>query len=67
MSGLLYVLHCVKMREAAPGYVGPHPEELAKQVSRRMDATRGLAAILRDGASRLLRMRTDEDEDEDRK
>jgi hypothetical protein len=37
--------------------LGPHPEELAKQASRRMDATRGLAAILRDGASRLLRMR----------
>ena len=29
------------------GY-GPHPEELAKQASRRMDATQGLAAILRD-------------------
>src|SRR6266850_6114192 len=26
----------------------PHPEELAKQASRRMDATQGLAAILRD-------------------
>jgi len=32
----------------------PQPEELAKQASRRTDATRGLAAILRDGASRLL-------------
>jgi len=27
---------------------GPHPEELAKQASRRMDAKQGLAAILRD-------------------
>src|ERR1700676_664637 len=32
---------------AREGY-GPHPEELAKQASRRMDATQGLAAILRD-------------------
>jgi len=28
----------------------PHPEELAKQASRRMDTTHGLAAILRDAA-----------------
>jgi hypothetical protein len=28
----------------------PHPEELAKQASRRMDATHGLAVILRDAA-----------------
>jgi len=36
----------------------PHPEELAKQASRRMDTTHGLAAILRDAAKRpLLRMR----------
>jgi hypothetical protein len=37
---------------------GPHPEELAKQASRRMDATHGLAAILRDARNgALLRMR----------
>src|SRR6266481_2176589 len=37
----------------------PHPEELAKQASRRMDTTHGLAAILRDAAKRpLLRMRS---------
>jgi hypothetical protein len=39
---------------------GPHPDELAKQASRRMDATHGLAAILRDplkGA--LLGMRSE--------
>src|SRR5882762_5923515 len=36
----------------------PHPEELAKQASRRMDTMHGLAAILRDAAKRpLLRMR----------
>src|SRR6266403_5568512 len=29
-------------------YLRPHPEELAKQASRRMDAAQGLAAILRD-------------------
>src|SRR6266404_9424300 len=34
-----------------PGY-GPHPEELAKQASRRMDAKQGLAAILRDARGR---------------
>jgi len=34
----------------------PHPEELAKQASRRM-AAMGLAAILRDAPSALLRMR----------
>ena len=39
---------------------GPHPEELAKQASRRMDATNGLAAILRDAAKTpLLRMRSE--------
>src|SRR5258705_7112666 len=47
----------------------PHPcatasplslEELAKQASRRMEATRGLAAILRDARrSALLRMRSE--------
>src|SRR3979490_986387 len=38
----------------------PHPEELAKQASRRMDATYGLAAILRDARkSALLRMRSE--------
>src|SRR5258708_39764172 len=37
----------------------PHPEELAKQASRRMAATQGLAAILRDARkSALLRMRS---------
>jgi hypothetical protein len=30
----------------------PHPEELAKQASRRMDTTQGLAAILRDAQGR---------------
>jgi hypothetical protein len=36
----------------------PHPEELTKQASRRMDATHGLAAILRDARKgALLRMR----------
>src|SRR5437899_12510299 len=36
----------------------PHPEELAKQASRRMAATHGLAAILRDARKgALLRMR----------
>jgi len=35
----------------------PHPEELAKQASRRMDTTHGLAAILRDARkAALLRM-----------
>jgi 2-polyprenyl-6-methoxyphenol hydroxylase-like FAD-dependent oxidoreductase len=32
----------------------PHPEELAKQASRRMDATHGLAAILRDARKGAL-------------
>jgi hypothetical protein len=37
---------------------GPHPEELAKQASRRMDAKHRLAAILRDAREgALLRMR----------
>jgi hypothetical protein len=36
----------------------PHPEELAKQASRRMETTTGLAAILRDARqSALLRIR----------
>src|SRR3981081_3906639 len=40
-------------------YLRPHPEELAKQASRRMDAKRGLAAILRDARKgALLRMRS---------
>src|SRR6267142_2260420 len=40
-------------------YPGPHPEELAKQASRRMAAKRGLAAILRDARKgALLRMRS---------
>src|SRR5260370_9846236 len=39
---------------------GPHPEELAKQASRRMDAPPGLAAILRDARKgALLRMRSE--------
>jgi hypothetical protein len=39
---------------------GPHPEELAKQASRRMDTTHGLAAILRDARKgALLRMRSE--------
>src|SRR6266851_3049462 len=43
---------------ACEGY-RPHPEELAKQASRRMDTTHGLAAILRDARkSALLRMRS---------
>ena len=38
---------------------GPHPEELAQQASRRMDATHGLAVILRDAREgALLRMRS---------
>src|ERR1700681_4212131 len=38
----------------------PHPEELAKQASRRTDTTHGLAAILRDARkSALLRMRSE--------
>src|SRR6202163_980275 len=38
----------------------PHPEELAKQASRRMDTTYGLPAILRDARkSALLRMRSE--------
>src|SRR6267154_3019731 len=38
----------------------PHPEELAKQASRRMDTTDGLAAILRDARKgALLRMRSE--------
>ena len=43
-----------------PNDYGPHPEELAKQASRRMDATYGLAAILR-GARKgaLPRMRSE--------
>src|SRR5882672_9778746 len=41
-------------------YPGPHPEELAKQASRRMAAKRGLAAILRDARKgALLRMRSE--------
>ena len=38
---------------ACEGY-GPHPEELAKQASRRMEATFGLAAILRDARKGAL-------------
>jgi hypothetical protein len=39
---------------------GPHPEELAKQASRRMEAWHGLAAILRDAREgALLRMRSE--------
>src|SRR5882672_4986354 len=57
----------VIIREGAREEYRPHPcatasplslEELAKQASRRMDTTHGLAAILRDAAKRpLLRMR----------
>jgi hypothetical protein len=47
---------------SAPAHMkehGPHPEELAKQASRRMDATYGLAAILRDARKgALLRTRS---------
>ena len=40
-------------------YLRPHPEELAKQASRRMATTHGLAAILRDARKgALLRMRS---------
>jgi hypothetical protein len=39
---------------------GPHPEELEKQASRRMEAGNGLAAILRDARSALLRMRIEQ-------
>src|SRR5260370_3036149 len=40
-------------------YLRPHPEELAKQASRRVDATHGLADILRDEAKTpLLGMRS---------
>src|SRR5216684_3803635 len=40
--------------------VAPHPEELAKQASRRMDAKQELAAILRDARKgALLRMRSE--------
>jgi hypothetical protein len=35
----------------------PHPEELAKQASRRMDTTHGLAAILRDARKGALLQR----------
>jgi hypothetical protein len=35
----------------------PHPEELAKQASRRMDTTPGLAAILRDARKGALLQR----------
>jgi hypothetical protein len=39
---------------------GPHPEELAKQASRRMAVWHGLAAILRDAhKGALLRMRSE--------
>src|ERR1700682_5906896 len=37
---------------AAQSRYRPHPEELAKQASRRMAATQGLAAILRDAKGR---------------
>jgi hypothetical protein len=45
-------------RERACEECRPHPEELAKQASRRMVTTHGLAAILRDARKgALLRMR----------
>jgi len=51
-------LAAVIARERAGEEYRPHPEELAKQASRRMDATYGLTAILRDARkSALLRMR----------
>src|SRR5882724_11055374 len=53
-------LAAVIARERAGEEYRPHPEELAKQASRRMDATYGLATILRDARkSALLRMRSE--------
>src|ERR1700730_13199121 len=53
-------LAAVIARERAGEEYRPHPEELAKQASRRMDATYGLTAILRDARkSALLRMRSE--------
>ena len=52
VGGLRYAGACEEHR--------PHPEELAKQASRRMDTTHGLAAILRDARKgALLRMRSE--------
>jgi hypothetical protein len=46
-------------REESVKKYRPHPEELAKQASRRMDTTHELAAILRDARKgALLRMRS---------
>src|SRR5258705_8289498 len=51
----IYVVPALSVEEYRP-----HPEELAKQASRRMDATHGLAAILRDARKgALLRMRSE--------
>jgi hypothetical protein len=48
--------HSIKQREkyglaGVTIYLRPHPEELAQQASRRISATTGLAAILRDAAN----------------
>src|ERR1700688_4128096 len=51
---------CRRPGEGACDEYRPHPEELAKQASRRMDTTHGLAAILRDARKgALLRMRSE--------
>src|SRR5258707_11706622 len=51
----IYVVPALSVEEYRP-----HPEELAKQASRRMDTTHGLAAILRDARKgALLRMRSE--------
>src|SRR5258708_40345033 len=51
---------CRRPGEGACDEYRPHPEELAKQASRRMDTTHGLADILRDSAKRpLLRKRSE--------
>ena len=53
-------LSVVIARERACEECRPHPEELAKQASRRMDTTYGLTAILRDARkSALLRMKSE--------
>src|SRR5882672_1885008 len=51
----IYVVPALSVEEYRP-----QPEELAKQASRRMDTTHGLAAILRDARKgALLRMRSE--------
>jgi len=60
MRYLLRISAPSRVREVCGrGKCRPHPEELAKQASRRMDATHGLPAILRDARkSALLRRRS---------